>query len=82
MLFQVAEFSNHISDLEGRVDQKTKEVQAMQSELKLVKEFRRRRAQMEAELDAIRESLLETNADHTDTLSALEDKVRWGIFII
>ena len=47
----------------------------MQSELKLVKEFRRRRAQMEAELDAIRENLQTANMDHGETLNALENKV-------
>ena len=47
----------------------------MQSELKLVKEFRRRRAQMEMELEGIRENLQATNKDHADTLQQLQRKV-------
>ena len=56
----------------------------MQSELKLVKEFRRRRAQMEMELEGIRENLQATNKDHADTLQQLQRKVwialnQWGL---
>jgi len=47
----------------------------MQSELKLVKEFRRKRAQMQGELDDIRESLFVANRDHKDALQKMEHKV-------
>ena len=74
-LSQVSEFNGHITELEGRLDQRTKEVQAMQAELKLVKEFRRRRTQMETELDTIRESLHTAQEEHSETLHELENKV-------
>ena len=47
----------------------------MQSELKLVKEFRKKRAQMQTELDDIRESLYYAHRDHKDTMQKLEHKV-------
>jgi len=48
----------------------------MQSELKLVKEFRKKRAQMQTELDDIKESLFYAHKDHKDTMQKLEHKVR------
>ena len=48
----------------------------MQSELKLVKEFRQKRAQMQTELDDIKESLFYAHKDHKDTMQKLEHKVR------
>ena len=47
----------------------------MQSELKLVKEFRRKRALMQSELDDIRESLFNANREHKDSLQKMEHKV-------
>ena len=47
----------------------------MQSELKLVKEFRRKRAQMQSELDEIKESLFYANKEHKDSLQKMEHKV-------
>lgn len=46
----------------------------MQSELKLVKEFRRKRAQMQKELDEIKEALFQTEKQHKNTLSLMEHK--------
>lgn len=65
-----------MTELEGRLEQRTGEVKLMQSELKLVKEFRRKRAQMQAELDEIRESLYIANREHKDTLQKMEHKVK------
>ncbi|XP_076803349.1 basal body-orientation factor 1-like [Clavelina lepadiformis] len=70
----ISEFNNQVSDLESRLEQRTSEVNLMQSELKLVKEFRRKRAQMQAELDEIRESLFLANKEHKDTLQKIEHK--------
>nr|XP_002122599.1 basal body-orientation factor 1-like [Ciona intestinalis] len=70
----MAEFSSQISDLESRLEQRTGEVKLMQSELKLVKEFRRKRAAMQAELDEIRESMFVANKEHKDTLQKMEHK--------
>ena len=47
------DFSKQINELEEHLTEKTKEVELMQSELKLVKEFRRKRGQMQKELDDV-----------------------------
>ena len=52
-VLQVDEFSQQVADLESRLAQKTHEVEVIQSELKLVKEFRRKRATMQKELDEV-----------------------------
>ena len=50
---QLDDFQQQVSELESRLSQKTHEVEVMQSELKLVKEFRRKRAQMQKDLDEV-----------------------------
>ena len=47
------DFSTQINELEERLADRTKEVEVMQSELKMVKEFRRKRGQMQKELDEV-----------------------------
>ena len=49
----VEDFSKQINELEERLTDKTKEVEVMQSELKMVKEFRRKRGQMQKDLDEV-----------------------------
>lgn len=49
----VEDFSKQINELEEKLTDKTKEVELMQSELKMVKEFRRKRGQMQKELDEV-----------------------------
>lgn len=49
----VEDFSKQINELEEKVSEKTREVELMQSELKVVKEFRRKRGQMQKELDDV-----------------------------
>ena len=49
----VEDFSTQINELEEKVSEKTREVELMQSELKVVKEFRRKRGQMQKELDDV-----------------------------
>ena len=50
---QVDDFQQQISELEQNLMQKTHEVEIMQNELKQVKEFRRKRAQMQRELEEV-----------------------------
>ena len=45
-----------MNELESRLADKTREVDLMHSELKLVKEFRRKRGQMQKELEDVRGS--------------------------
>ena len=46
----------------------------MQSELKVVKEFRKKRAEMQQQLDQLQASLDEAEHDHKHTLSTMEEK--------
>ncbi|EDO37304.1 predicted protein [Nematostella vectensis] len=71
---QVDEYSQQIHQLQEALAEKTNEVKLMQSELKLVKEFRRKRAQMQRELDEIKESMFMTEKKHKDTLQQMEHK--------
>jgi hypothetical protein len=50
----VQEFQGHVGDLDSQLAQRTREVEIIRAELKLVKEFRRKRAQMQKELDEVR----------------------------
>ena len=63
---QIDDFQQQVADLESRLYQKSHEVDVIQSELKLVKEFRRKRAQMQKDLDEVcvlmQYSILVTNA--------------------
>lgn len=70
----VDEYSQQIHQLQESLAEKTNEVKLMQSELKLVKEFRRKRAQMQRELDEIKESMSATERHHKDTLQQMEHK--------
>ncbi|KAK3093033.1 hypothetical protein FSP39_010308 [Pinctada imbricata] len=70
----VEDFSQQINDLEEKVAEKSREVELMQSELKVVKEFRRKRGQMQKELDDIKESMYNANRDHKSTLTRMEQK--------
>ncbi|XP_064623880.1 basal body-orientation factor 1-like [Lineus longissimus] len=70
----INDLSNQINMLEDQVKLKSDEVVLMQSELKLVKEFRRKRGQMQKELDEIKESMHVANRDHKGTLTKMEQK--------
>lgn len=50
----VEDFSKQVNLLEEKLGEKTREVELLQSELKLVKEFRRKRGLMQKELDEVR----------------------------
>ena len=52
--FQIDDFQQQMSELEQQLAQKTHEVEIMQTELKQVKEFRRKRAQMQKDLEEVR----------------------------
>eukprot|EP00112_Aurelia_sp_Birch-Aquarium-sp1_P001158 Seg112.7 transcript_id=Seg112.7/GoldUCD/mRNA.D3Y31 product="Basal body-orientation factor 1" protein_id=Seg112.7/GoldUCD/D3Y31 len=67
-------YTGKINELQEGLTEKTNEVHLIQSELKLVKEFRRKRAQMQKELDEIKEALFQSEKQHKDTLSLMEHK--------
>lgn len=70
----INEYTSQIQDLQQALTEKSNEVKLMQSELKLVKEFRRKRAQMQKELDDIKDHLYDTEKEHKSTLNMMERK--------
>lgn len=70
----ITDLSHQITRLETEVKQKADDVSLMQSELKLVKEFRRKRGQMQKELDEIKESMYSANMEHKATMTKIEQK--------
>ncbi|XP_074649646.1 basal body-orientation factor 1-like isoform X1 [Tubulanus polymorphus] len=70
----INELSTQINDLETQLKQKNDEVSLMQSELKLVKEFRRKRAAMQKDLDEIKEGMFLANRDHKTEMTKMEQK--------
>ena len=55
----VEDFSKQINDLEEKLGEKMREVELMQSELKMVKEFRRKRGLMQKELDEVKRAVFQ-----------------------
>ena len=49
----IEDFSKQVNELEEKNGEKSREVDLMQTELKQVKEFRRKRAQMQKDLDEV-----------------------------
>ncbi|XP_065845432.1 basal body-orientation factor 1-like [Oscarella lobularis] len=68
------DFSAQFEALELTLHQKEEEVQLMQVELKQVKEFRRKRAQMQQEMDDIRLSMESMEREHKETLIQMEER--------
>ena len=60
--FQIDDFQQQMKELESQLSQKTHEVEIMQTELKQVKEFRRKRAQMQKELEEVSHEIWCTGA--------------------
>ena len=52
-MFQIGDFQLQIRELEEHLSQKIHETEVLHKELKLVKEFRKKRAQMQRELDEV-----------------------------
>ncbi|CAI9567213.1 unnamed protein product, partial [Staurois parvus] len=68
----IEEFKKQIANLEEKCSQKTRQIQIIQAEFRMMKEFRRRKAEMEKELDEIKESLRRANHEHKESLAAME----------
>ncbi|XP_043839927.1 basal body-orientation factor 1 isoform X2 [Dromiciops gliroides] len=63
-----------INELEGQYNQKTKEIGLIQIELKTIKQFQRRKTQIERELEELRDTLRNSEKKHQDTLRRLEGR--------
>ncbi|XP_062947235.1 basal body-orientation factor 1 [Cynocephalus volans] len=67
-------YTVQINELEGRFHQKAKEIAMIQTELKTVKQFQKRKIQVERELDDLKENLRNTERKHQETLRRLEGR--------
>lgn len=70
----IESYTQQIQELGEALEEKGNEVKLMQSELRLVKEFRKKRAQMQRELDEIKDGMFSTEKKHKDILGNMEEK--------
>jgi len=52
-VFQIEDFQTQVSELDRQLSHRTRELDVIRAELKAVKDFRRKRAQMHRELDEV-----------------------------
>ncbi|XP_073494284.1 basal body-orientation factor 1 isoform X2 [Phyllobates terribilis] len=69
---QVETYKKQISCLEEECSHRAHEMQVIQSEFRMMKEFRRHKAELERELDEIKDRLFRAKKDHEKALSATE----------
>ncbi|XP_016063680.1 PREDICTED: basal body-orientation factor 1 isoform X2 [Miniopterus natalensis] len=67
-------YTVQINELEGKFHQKAKEIGMIHVELKTIKQFQKRKVQVEKELEDLKESLRHTEQKHQDTLRSLESR--------
>ncbi|XP_069493744.1 basal body-orientation factor 1 isoform X2 [Ambystoma mexicanum] len=70
----VEKYTQQLNELEEKFNKKTDEMRLIQGEMKVIKEFRKRKAQMEKELDDIKESMREANRQHKESLAWMEHR--------
>ncbi|XP_053119884.1 basal body-orientation factor 1 isoform X1 [Hemicordylus capensis] len=72
---KVAEqFMKQLEEMEAKFQNKAKEIGIIQIELKMIKEFRKKKAFMEKELEDIKENMETTKKEHQETICMLERK--------
>ncbi|XP_027425694.1 basal body-orientation factor 1 isoform X2 [Zalophus californianus] len=67
-------YTVQINELEGQFHQKAREIGMIQTELKTIKQFQKRKIQVEKELDDLKENLRNTERKHQETLRRLEGR--------
>ncbi|XP_021565268.1 basal body-orientation factor 1 [Carlito syrichta] len=67
-------YTEKINELEGQFHQKAKEIGMIQTELKTIKQFQKRKIQVEKELDDLKENLRNTERKHQEMLRRLEGR--------
>ncbi|KAF5922890.1 hypothetical protein HPG69_013235 [Diceros bicornis minor] len=67
-------YTVQINELEGQFHQKAREIGMIQTELKTIKQFQKRKIQVEKELDDLKENLRNTEQRHQETLRRLESR--------
>ncbi|XP_048831066.1 basal body-orientation factor 1-like [Brienomyrus brachyistius] len=70
----VAEFTLQINEIEGRLQKRSEEFQMIQGELQMIKEFRRKKAEMERELSDLKEKIETEDRNHKESLARTEHK--------
>ncbi|XP_045434653.1 basal body-orientation factor 1 isoform X4 [Pipistrellus kuhlii] len=67
-------YNVQINELEGQFYQKAKEISMIQTELKTIKQFQKRKIQVEKELEDLKENLRNSERKHQETLRKLETR--------
>ncbi|KAM5244654.1 basal body-orientation factor 1 isoform 3-T3 [Hipposideros larvatus] len=67
-------YAVQINELEEQFHKKAKEIGMIQTELKTIKQFQKRKIQVEQELDDLKENLRNTERKHKETLRRLEGR--------
>lgn len=67
-------YSMQVSELEGQFHQKAKEIGMIQTELKTIKQFQKRKIQVEKELEDLKENLRNSEKNYQETLRRLESR--------
>ncbi|XP_008976146.2 basal body-orientation factor 1 isoform X1 [Pan paniscus] len=67
-------YTRQINELEGQFHQKAKEIGMIHTELKAVRQFQKRKIQVERELDDLKENLRNTERIYQETLRRLESR--------
>ncbi|XP_067943520.1 basal body-orientation factor 1-like [Watersipora subatra] len=70
----IDDFNTQINSLERKLTSKQEDIGLIQNELMHVKEFRKKRALMQRELDEIRDTMFLSNRDHKEESCRLEQK--------
>jgi hypothetical protein len=69
-----SQFRSTATEMEEQLQERTEELAVIQGELRTVEEFRKRRAELEAELARLKQGLTDSEQDQQRTLQALEER--------
>ncbi|RNA19192.1 basal body-orientation factor 1-like [Brachionus plicatilis] len=70
----INEFTAKVNDLQDMLDRKTHEYDLVMNELNQLKDFRKRKIQMQKELDEIKEAMVQNEKEHKEQTSRIEQK--------
>ncbi|XP_012692606.2 basal body-orientation factor 1 [Clupea harengus] len=70
----VAEYTQMVNDMEEKFKKRLNEFRMIQGELKTIKEFRKQKANMEQDLNNIKENMHVENKEHKEMLARMEHK--------
>lgn len=70
----VSNYTQQLNELDEKFKKKSNELRMVQSEMKTIKEFRKKKAQMEKELEDIKENLYIAKKEHKEIVARMEHK--------